>query len=153
MSLTSLDTRPNLAPPTMFLVGKFGLALLHWGEIICGSISAVPIKLLRRALYDDGQMINSNVTNHVTNTRVEFVFNKHSCCWRAEMWRLKSVLEDIDSTFILKEEQRNAIKAFEYRKDILAVLPTGSGKSLMYQLVPWSTVWSYYVGLIGSTYI
>ena len=27
--LTSLDTRPNLAPPTHFLVGKFGLALLH----------------------------------------------------------------------------------------------------------------------------
>ena len=25
----SLDTRPNLAPPTHFLVGKFGLALLH----------------------------------------------------------------------------------------------------------------------------
>ena len=27
---------------------------------------AVPIKLSRRALYDDGQMINSNVINHVT---------------------------------------------------------------------------------------
>ena len=26
---SSLDTRPNLAPPTHFLVGKFGLALLH----------------------------------------------------------------------------------------------------------------------------
>ena len=43
---------------------------------------------------------------------------------------IKSVLED--STFILKEQQRNAIKAFVDRKD--AVLPTGSGKSLMYQL-------------------
>ena len=72
----------------------------------------VPIKLSGRALYDDGQMINSNVTNHVTNTRVEFVFNKHGCRWRAEMYRFESVLEDIDSTFILKEEQRNAIKAF-----------------------------------------
>ena len=40
---------------------------------------------------------------------------------------IESVLEDIDSAFILKEEQRNAIKAF-------AVLPTGFGKSLMYQL-------------------
>ena len=50
------------------------------------------------------------------------------------MWRFESVLEDIDSTFILKEEQRNVIKAFVDRKDVFAVLPTGSGKSLMYQL-------------------
>ena len=65
------------------------------------------------------------------------------------MWKFESVLEDIDSTFILKEEQRNAIKAFVDRKDVFAVLPTGSGKSLMYQLAPWSTLWSYYVALIG----
>ena len=63
------------------------------------------------------------------------------------MWKFESVLEDIDSTFILKEEQRNAIKAFVDRKD--AVLPMGSVKSLMYQLAPWSTLWSYYVALIG----
>ena len=60
------NARPNLAPPTNILVGKFGLALLHWGEIICGTDIAVPIKLSRRALYDDGQMINRNVINHVT---------------------------------------------------------------------------------------
>ena len=35
----------------------------------------------------------------------------------------------IDSTFILKEEQRNAIKAFVDRKYVLAVLPTGFGKN------------------------
>src|SRR4029434_2917771 len=44
------------------------------------------------------------------------------------------VLEDIDSAFILKEEQRNEMKAFVDRKDVFAVLPTGSGKSLIYQL-------------------
>ena len=69
------------------------------------------------------------------------------------MWRFKSVLEDIDSTFIFKEEQRNAIKAFVDRKDVFAVLPTGSSKSLIYQLARWSTLWSYYVALIGSRYI
>src|SRR4029434_3422246 len=74
---------------------------------ICEKIDR-PNKLLRQALYDDGQMINSKVTNHVTNTRVEFVFNKHGCRWRAEIYRFESILEDIDSTFILKEEQRNA---------------------------------------------
>src|SRR4029434_8532001 len=36
--------------------------------------------------------------------------------------------------FILKEEQRNAIKAFVNRKHVFAFLPTGSGKSLIYQL-------------------
>ena len=113
-----------------------------------------PIKLSGRALYDDGQMINRNVIDHVTKELLgEFVFNKHGCRWKAEMWKFESVLEDIDSTFILKEEQRNAIKAFVDRKDVFAVLPTGSGKSLMYQLAPWSTLWSYYVALIGSRYI
>ena len=30
-----------------------------------------PIKLSGRALYDDGQMINSNVINHVTKERLK----------------------------------------------------------------------------------
>ena len=90
-------------------------------------------------------MINRNVINHVTKERLEFVFKKHGCRWRAEMRRFKSVLEDIESTFILKEEQGNAIKAFVDRKDVFSVLPTGSGKSLIYQLA----LVSYYVVLIG----
>src|SRR4029434_4094618 len=53
---------------------------------ICEEIDR-PIKLSGRALYDDGQMINSNVINNVINTRVEFVFNKHGCRLRAEMDR------------------------------------------------------------------
>ena len=65
------------------------------------------------------------------------------------MCRFKSVLED--SAFILNKEQRNTIKAFVDRKYVFAVLPTGSGKSLMYQLAP--SLWSYYVALIGSRYI
>src|SRR4029434_2053733 len=106
------------------------------GEKICLTKNFTrPIKLSGRALYDDGQMINSNVINHVTKSVWdEFVFNKHGCRWRAEICRF--VLEDIDSAFILKEEQRNAIKAFVDRKDVFAVLPTGSGKSLIYQLAP-----------------
>ena len=46
---------------------------------------------------------------------------------------------DIDSAFILKEEQRNAIKAFVDRKYVFAVLPTGFDKSLIYQLAPMTT--------------
>ena len=45
---------------------------------------------------------------------------------------IESVLEDIDSAFILKEEQRNAIKAFVDGKYVFAVLPTGFGNSLNY---------------------
>ena len=61
------------------------------------------------------------------------------------MGRFESVLEGIDSTFILIEEQRNVIKAFVDRKDVFAVLPTRFGKSLIYQLA----LVTYYVGLIG----
>src|SRR4029434_7300811 len=102
---------------------------------------AGPIKLSRRALYDDGQMINSNVIN----TRVEFVFNKHGCCWRAEICVDRDVLENIDIALILKEEQRNAIKAFVDRKYVFAV------EFLSWPR--WSTLWSYYVALIGCRYI
>ena len=51
----------------------------------------------------------------------------------------RDVLEDFDSVFILKEEQRNAIKAFVDRKYVFAVLPTGFCKSLIYQLAPMTT--------------
>src|SRR4029434_10288028 len=68
-----------------------------------------------------------------------------------DTWQRKEGMERIYQT--RKEEQRNAIKAFVDRKDVFAVLPTGSGKSLMYQLAPWSTLWSYNVALIGSRYI
>ena len=42
---------------------------------------------------------------------------------------IESVLEYIDSALILKDEQRNAIKAFVDGKYVFAVLPTGFGKS------------------------
>ena len=51
------------------------------------------------------------------------------------MWRFESVLEDIDSTFILKEEKRNTIKAFVDRKYVFAVFPMRFGISLVSQLV------------------
>ena len=60
----------ELSPPTTFEVGKFGLALLCWGETISEQKWFGPIKLSGRALYDDGQMINSNVINHVTKERL-----------------------------------------------------------------------------------
>ena len=46
---------------------------------------------------------------------------------------ITSVIKDIDSALILKDEQRTAIKAFVDGKDVFAVLPTGFGKSLIYQ--------------------
>ncbi|ROL46830.1 hypothetical protein DPX16_1057 [Anabarilius grahami] len=44
---------------------------------------------------------------------------------------IASVIEDIGSALILKEEQRTAIKAFVDGKDVFAVLPTGFGKTLI----------------------
>jgi len=53
---------------------------------------------------------------------VEFVCNKE---WLPlENLAIMSGIEDVDSAFIFKEEQRTAIKAFVDRKDIFAVLPT-----------------------------
>ena len=44
-----------------------------------------------------------------------------------------SRLENISS---LKGEQRTALEAFLSGKDVFAILPTGFGKSLIYQLAP-----------------
>lgn len=49
---------------------------------------------------------------------------------------ITSAIKEIDSALILKDEQRTAIKAFVDGKDVFAVLPTGFGKSLIYQLAP-----------------
>ena len=43
-------------------------------------------------------------------------------------------LEDIGRKITLKGEQRKAVKQLYGKKDFLAVLPTGSGKSLISQL-------------------
>src|SRR4029434_649604 len=88
------------------------------------------------ALYDDGQMINSDVINHVTK---ELSFSTSMAAAGEQRCVDRDVLEDIDSTFILKEEQRNAIKAFVDRKDVFAVLPTGFSKNRIYQLAPLMT--------------
>ncbi|XP_078607893.1 ATP-dependent DNA helicase RecQ-like [Branchiostoma floridae x Branchiostoma japonicum] len=49
---------------------------------------------------------------------------------------ISAVLEELDGISELKREQNEALKAFLTGKDILALLPTGFGKSLIYQLVP-----------------
>src|SRR4029434_8376983 len=95
-------------------------------------------------------MINSNVTNHVIKKALGLNSFTTNMAASGELKCIDSSPFRHDSEFILKEEQRNAIKAFVNRKDVFAFLPTGSGKSLMYQLAPWSTLWSYYVALIGS---
>ncbi|XP_051804193.1 probable ATP-dependent DNA helicase RecS isoform X1 [Acanthochromis polyacanthus] len=50
---------------------------------------------------------------------------------------LDRVLNSLERPFILKQEQRLALEAFvNKKKDVLALLPTGFGKSLIYQLAP-----------------
>ena len=49
---------------------------------------------------------------------------------------LSEVLSEIKGISELKKEQEYALLEFLYGKDVLAVLPTGYGKSLIYQLAP-----------------
>ena len=44
------------------------------------------------------------------------------------------MLKDFNRTFVLKTEQRAVLDAFIEKKDVFALLPTGFGKSLIYQL-------------------
>ena len=55
--------QPNLAQPTK----NVGSGVARSGKTIS---EQEPIKLSGRALYDDGQMINSNVINHATKGRL-----------------------------------------------------------------------------------
>lgn len=49
---------------------------------------------------------------------------------------ISSVLTEVEGISELKREQRDALQAFVGGEDVLALLPTGFGKSLIYQLVP-----------------
>ena len=49
---------------------------------------------------------------------------------------LDSVLSSLERKFTLKEEQLLALKHFVTKKGVFALLPTGFGKSLIYQLAP-----------------
>ena len=49
---------------------------------------------------------------------------------------LAKVLEKFDNVENLSAEQRDGIASFILRHNELAVLPTGYGKSLLFQLIP-----------------
>ena len=49
---------------------------------------------------------------------------------------LAATMNELGLAFYLKEEQKTALESFLCKKDVFAVLPTGYGKSLIYQLAP-----------------
>ncbi|XP_063043616.1 ATP-dependent DNA helicase RecQ-like [Engraulis encrasicolus] len=49
---------------------------------------------------------------------------------------LATTLEDLDIHFTLRDQQITALKFFLQKRDVFGVLPTGYGKSLIYQLAP-----------------
>ena len=49
---------------------------------------------------------------------------------------IESVLQKLKVKITLKPEQHLALKSFLQKRDVFGVLPTGYGKSLIYQLVP-----------------
>jgi len=54
---------------------------------------------------------------------------------------LAPTMNELDLAFSLKEEQKTALESFLCKKDVFAVLPTGYGKSLIYQLAPLVALW------------
>ena len=66
----SLGASPTYPRTQNNLVGKLGLGSYVPGKTISEQELFGPIKLSGRALYDDGQMINSNLINHVTKERL-----------------------------------------------------------------------------------
>ena len=79
--IPSLGASQTYPRPQKNVVGKLGLGSLGWGKTMSEQKLFVPIKLSGLALYDDGQMINSHVIDHVNKERL-------GCCrWRAEMCR------------------------------------------------------------------
>ena len=55
---------------------------------------------------------------------------------------VEHVLKTFDGVDKLRKEQAVGILHFIWRNDVLAVLPTGFGKSLLFQLIPGLSVWS-----------
>lgn len=49
---------------------------------------------------------------------------------------ISTVLSNLSHIHSLKDEQRTVLKAFIGGKDVFALLPTGFGKSLIYQMAP-----------------
>ena len=49
---------------------------------------------------------------------------------------ISSVLSNLPNIVSLKEHQRPALKAFVGGNDVFALVPTGFGKSLIYQMAP-----------------
>ena len=49
---------------------------------------------------------------------------------------LAATMNELDLAFYLKQEQKTPLESFLCKKDVFAVLPTGYGKSLIYQLAP-----------------
>ena len=55
---------------------------------------------------------------------------------RALKESISNVLERFDGVEKLSDEQTSGVFNFIQRKDVLAVLPTGCGESLLFQLIP-----------------
>ena len=111
VSLGASQTYPR---PQNNLVGKLGLGGLSGRNTISEQELFGPIKLSGRALYDDGKIINSNVINHKRALELKLFSTNMATAGELRCYdsAIESVLEDIDSAFILKEEQRNAITSF-----------------------------------------
>ena len=66
---------------------------------------------------------------------------------------LADTMNELDLAFSLKEEQKTALESFLCKKGVFAVLPTGYGKSLIYQLAPLVAKRMGFIVVIGRSVI
>ena len=107
-----------------------------------------PIKLSGRALYDDGQMINSNVINHVTKERLGWIRFQQTYVHSPLLFLSKMLIVLVSSLCILKFFLQHRQKSFLlifffyfFQRACSWVLLTTTMRRLTYV--------TYYVALIG----
>ena len=81
-------------------------------------------------------MTYSLVDWFTTTNMAELQASSNVTCSIGIKTAIREVIAEIDSITAIKKEQEYALSEFLSGKDVLAVLPTGFGKSLIYQLAP-----------------
>ena len=83
----------ELSPAHNIFAGEVRSDIAPLGKNYARAKADRPIKLSGRALYDDGQMINSNVINHVPKERLGWICFQQTCL-PLESWDVETHVKE-----------------------------------------------------------